>query len=164
MTEVSPASSGKARQGGSARVLNLRLFPVLWRIVLAGLLVGLAGAYPTWKIVGVAGLNAELSAGVAVMIVMVVSACLTVRMSRQGVQAAALVFAMGGMVRVLACAALGGVAWAMYSLPPIPLCAWIFLFFMALFWVEVSWFVSALRGLAATDKPTGTGEARTPSA
>ena len=79
MTEVSPASSGKARQGGSARVLNLRLFPVLWRIVLAGLLVGLAGAYPTWKIVGVAGLNAELSAGVAVTIVMVVSACLTVR-------------------------------------------------------------------------------------
>lgn len=153
------ASSGKPKAG----VLNLRLSAVLWRILLAGLLTGLAGAYPTWKIVGEAGLRAELCAVVAVMIVMAASAGLTVRTARQGVQAASMVFAMGGMVRVLACAALGGTAWAMFALPAIPLCAWIFLFFMALFWVEVNWFVRALREYSPAARPSG-GDATRPPA
>jgi hypothetical protein len=131
---------------------------VLGWIVPISLLVGLVGAFPTWHRAGIPGLQAELAAGVTVMIVMVASCALTAKTSAQGPGMMAYVFVISGMARVLVSVALLAAIWAATGLPARTLMVWAAIFYLTMLVAESIWICRMLgrsgRGKPATAKPT----------
>jgi len=131
-------------------MVRLRSMPIGWSVMVGWLvffsaLVGGIGAYPSYRLLGRAGLRAEWIAWLIVLFVHSVSGAAVVHWAHRGAGSAAAVFVGCGMLRALGCLILAAVAEALCTLPVVAFLLWIGIFYGALLVGEVIWLVRALR-------------------
>ena len=107
-------------------------------------LVGVVGAYPTWRIAGRSGIEAEVWAGAAVLVVTAVNAVFVFRGARKGPGGAALAFVIGGLVRIVVCVFPAGLVGPTFHFPRGALLTWMVLFCLGALGGETLWLTRAL--------------------
>jgi len=132
----------------SESTLCVRLSQPLARTLAIPLLAGLAGAYPTWRWAGGAGLQAEMVAVASVMIAATVAMLFVVQQARHGRGRLAISFVMSGVVKALASVVLAGATWRCLDLPNHSLYAlaiWVCVCYFAVMIALCQWMVKLLR-------------------
>jgi hypothetical protein len=129
-------------------------------VVGVGVLVWGLGAYPTYRLAGGVGLEAESAAAVTVMVVMIVSAGVVRINADLGPARAAMAFLYSCAVRILACVGLTVGLWALLDLPIRILFVWTSIFYVSMLTVEGTWLARALGRDAYLE---ALGEIRTPT-
>lgn len=119
--------------------------PLLAFLACPGLLAGALGAYPTWRLVGSAGLVAMAWAGVAVFVGMFATGCALLWRSDGRVDRIAPRFAGASVFRVSMCLALAAAAWYILGLPTNVLFVWTGLFYVVMLIGESCWLVRFLK-------------------
>jgi len=108
-------------------------------------LVGLVGAYPTWRFAGQGGLASQAAAGFIVMLAMGASAAAVARKAAGGAAKAAMAFLLAASVRVGICVASGLAAAILLPLPTAALLIWLGAFYVVSLLGESAWLVKAIR-------------------
>jgi len=116
---------------------------LVW-VVLAGVLVGLLGAFPTWHLAGRDGLAAELWAGGIVLVAVVLSAAVVVCAAWRGPATAAAAFPASGLIRLGVGLALGCAAARWAGVDAAAFFVWPAVFYLAMLGAESFWLARAL--------------------
>ncbi len=124
--------------------MRISLAGLLWRLLPAGLVLGLAGAWPTWHLAGAGGVLSLLCAGGLVLAAVLFSGLLVVALAAGGPSRAALGFVASGLVRLLLCVGIG-----LAVIHALPVCAmtffiWLGIYYLAMFLAESAWLSRAL--------------------
>jgi hypothetical protein len=130
---------------GKRSGMRIRFSGLVGWVLGAAVLLGGAGAWPTWKLGGEPALEAELTAAACVLVVMLASGAAVVRTARRGPGPAAYAFLVGGLVRAVASVVLAAAAWALRPVPPLTLMLWVAGFYGATLAGEVLWLTRALQ-------------------
>ncbi len=125
--------------------MRMSLTALLCWLVLTGLAVGLAGAWPTWHAAGWDGLWGLLLAGGIVLAATVFSASLVRYSAVGGPRKAALTFVGGGLGCMVVCLALGAAAAWKYRPSAAAILTWLAVFYAAMLPAECAWLLRALR-------------------
>ena len=125
--------------------MHIRFSALLWGVAWLGVLLGLAGAWPTWRLKGAGGLWAQFCAGVVAIAVAVASGLLMRRLARAGPAIVAFGFMAAMPIRVAACCIAGMVLVTNY-----PICAetfftWLGVFYLAMMLRESAWVSAAFQ-------------------
>jgi hypothetical protein len=125
--------------------MHIRLSALLWGLGWLGVLLGLAGAWPTWRLRGADGLWAQFCAGAVVIAAIAASGLLLRGMAKAGPAMVALGFLAAMPFRVAACCLAG-----MLLVTKYPICAetfftWLGVFYLAMMLQESAWVSAALR-------------------
>ena len=103
-----------------------------------GLIVAVAGAYPTWVLAGADGLKAQAWAGAIVLATLVGNAVVMWRSAARGIRTIALRFLGGAMVRLAVMGVLSAAAAWLVGLRAVPLLAWLAIFYATMFAAEAA--------------------------
>jgi len=134
---------------GQVQPMPIRFISLVRWVVPMGLLVGLAGAYPTWRLGGRDALLAEAWAGGIVLSAVLLSALLVAFSATAGPSYATLAFVMSGLGRMIWSVALGMLVVWKGGLPATPLFVWLAGFYFAMLPAEGAWLARALRRCSA---------------
>jgi hypothetical protein len=128
-----------------AKPMQISLGALLGWVLPAGVLVGAAGAYPTWCLGGRRAVEAMLWAGGIVFGIVLLSALAVVGSAPAGAGRATLAFVAAGLGRLILAPALG--AWVVWEfrVPPGAMFVWLAAFYVVLLMAESAWLSRALR-------------------
>ncbi len=130
-----------------------------WVLGLGGM-VAVAGAWPTYRLAGWAGVQTELVALAVVGLVMMATGAWVAVEAFRGPVRAAVSFLVAGVVRLPACLGGGALLWWLAELPAVVLGLWMAVFYLAMLAGEGVWIVRALRRDAHR---TALGDVRRPT-
>ena len=137
--------------------LQISLAGLLAWTVPLGLLAGGLGAWPTYRWAGSEGVLAMMAAGVICVLVVVFSAMFVCWFALRGPAAAAGMFVMTGLIRMVVCMALAAAAWGVFRLPGRVLFVWCGVFYGLMVLCEAGWMA---RAMARDAQRTYLGEIR----
>jgi hypothetical protein len=125
--------------------MRLSFAALLGWVLPAGLLVGGAGAWPTWHLAGLDGLLAELWAAAIVLMAIMASAAVVIGFAAGGPRRATFAFLAAGMLRLVFSAAAGVAVATAAGVSARALFAWLGAFYVAMFAGEAAWMSRALQ-------------------
>jgi hypothetical protein len=125
--------------------LQLSFWAMLGWVVVIDVLMGAAGAWPTWHLAGWKGLTGELVAGAIVIPIMLASALVVLRGALRGPGAAVKLFVAGWGVRLPAVVALALLLGFFCRLHLAAFLCWVGLFYLAAIVGEGFWLAKALK-------------------
>ena len=125
--------------------MHIRLSALLWGLAWLGAGLGLAGAYPTWRLRGCEGLLAQGCAGAVAMVAVLASGVLIRAMAQAGPATVALGFMAAMPVRVAACCVAGAVLVTRYPIYAETFFVWLGVFYLAMMLRESAWVSSAFQ-------------------
>ena len=125
--------------------MHIRFSALIWSLAWLGLVVGLAGAYPTWHLRGSDGLLAQGCAGAVAMSAVLVGGLLIRAMAQAGPATVALGFMATLPVRVAACCVAGIVVVTEYTICAKTFFVWLGVFYLALMLRESAWVSAAFQ-------------------
>ena len=131
--------------------MRLTLASMLSVTVPTALVVGGAGAYPTWMLAGWQGLWAQAAAAAIVLAVLIASDLVVIHASGKDLSRAYYLFLMFKALRPLVCVGMAAGAWAVWHLPAKALATWILAFYLSTYAVEAVWMLKVRRGPLAAE-------------
>jgi hypothetical protein len=125
--------------------MRMSLASLLFWAIGPALLVGLVGAYPTWRFAGQGGLAGQATAACIVILAMAASAAVVVRKAVGGAAKAAVAFLLTASVRIGICLVLGLAAAFLLPLSTAAMLAWLGVFYVVSLLGECAWLTRAIR-------------------
>ena len=125
--------------------MHIRLSALLWGLAWCGAALGLAGAYPTWRLRGYDGLLAQGCAGAVAVTAVLVGGLLIRAMAQAGPATVALGFMATMPVRVAACCVAGVVLVTRYTICAETFFVWLGVFYLAMMLQESAWVSAAFQ-------------------
>ena len=140
-----------------AKVLPISLGPLLAWTVAPALLLGAAGAYPTWRLAGTGGLVGLTAAACAVVAAMTGGAVVVVRRASGGLAKAVIAFLWAALVRIGTCLVLGLAAAFLLPLSPPAMLIWLAALYVVSLAGESVWLILVIRNSTKAPPPLAPG-------
>jgi len=113
-------------------------------ILMLGLVAWAIGAYPTYRLAGLAGLAAQGVASAVVLLATGISAVIIAKLATRGPKVAAMGLLLSGFARLILVVGATFAVRRMFDLPLLVLLIWMGLFYVAMLGGEVIWLSRAL--------------------
>lgn len=113
-------------------------------IIMLGLLAWAVGAYPTYRLAGMAGLAAQGVASLVVLLATGSSAVIIAKLATRGPKIAAMGLLLSGFARLILVVGATFAVRRMFDLPLLVLLIWMGLFYVAMLGGEVIWLSRAI--------------------